>query len=571
MKAGCTGTSNFIDAEADKRCLDLCNFDSDFPIRKDRYRAAAIVESACSSPNSSDCEDEEYCNVEIPDWDALETCDNMIRCTPPSLTESTNTPSTLSSIPETHLSSDKLPLSHPLTRNDADSNGSLPTGSQFLKLLEPELSNVSLLSSTKLSNLRDHIQTSERPIIHPERPHIHEHFPPSDPNHHYHLHYQNHLNGSLVQHDLILPSNFPFQYQQSHHCAVHDHTKVAGKYQNPQSYPEHQPTPKKQKQRPLVCKWDDCNSTLSNSDLNKHMFEQHFTPDWLHQENPGQDFYQCEWLNCMFTTNELDRLFEHIGDHGSGNHQDAPKLPVDSFDDSDLSILPISEISEESTESQVSHICKWIDPSTHILCNMEFSDTGSLTNHIISEHIKSGKSQYICQWAGCPRSGRPFAQRQKIVRHLNTHTKHKPFQCSICGKRFSLELMLQQHIRIHTGEKPYKCRICGKHFKTSSSLTIHSRIHSGDKPMVCGVCDKRFNESSNLNKHMKIHSRQFRCEICSKSFDNEGRYMKHLAACENKHSAMRNKLQCDCCNDSDRKINEEEEDGVLIKQEDGSI
>lgn len=239
-----------------------------------------------------------------------------------------------------------------------------------------------------------------------------------------------------------------------------------------------------------VCQWLDCCGEFS--DLNKHVLENHI--DTLNPSNDDAAFH-CEWKDCNFISSKIEDLHEHVPTH----------------------------------TCKVKHICKWVTNGKR--CMQEFDSTDELTNHLTEMHVGAGKCSYQCHWDGCERNHKPFVQRQKIVRHLNTHTKHQPFQCEICGKRFSLSLMLKQHMRIHTGETPYKCDICEKEFKTSSSLTIHKRVHSGVKPLECKICGKRFNESSNLNKHMKIHSRKFKCTTCHKSFDDELKYKKHSIIC----------------------------------------
>ncbi|PYI01488.1 hypothetical protein BO78DRAFT_327456 [Aspergillus sclerotiicarbonarius CBS 121057] len=37
----------------------------------------------------------------------------------------------------------------------------------------------------------------------------------------------------------------------------------------------------------------------------------------------------------------------------------------------------------------------------------------------------------------CPWCSQSFAKEDHLARHIRTHTKEKPFTCSVCGKTFS--------------------------------------------------------------------------------------------------------------------------------------
>ena len=165
-------------------------------------------------------------------------------------------------------------------------------------------------------------------------------------------------------------------------------------------------------------------------------------------------------------------------------------------------------------ETKTSHCCHWeigVDQDGKPLsCDNVYHSEGDLQQHIIDNHIGSGKSSYKCCWIGCERhNGKIFTQRQKLYRHIHTHTNYKPCKCPECGASFAVESMLQQHLRTHSGEKPFVCNICKKSFATSSSLSIHNRVHTGEKPLKCKWpgCNKSFSESSNLTKHMKTHTK----------------------------------------------------------------
>lgn len=122
------------------------------------------------------------------------------------------------------------------------------------------------------------------------------------------------------------------------------------------------------------------------------------------------------------------------------------------------------------------HPCKWKG------CQLRFGSSADLMSHLSLSHVGSGKAGYTCEWEGCERSGedghgKGFAQRQKVMRHLQTHTGDRPFVCDVCGKSFSEAMTLTQHMRVHTNERPYKCTHpgCEKAFSLASALTIHLR------------------------------------------------------------------------------------------------
>ncbi|KAJ2065370.1 zinc-finger protein [Coemansia sp. S146] len=241
---------------------------------------------------------------------------------------------------------------------------------------------------------------------------------------------------------------------------------------------------------------------------------------------------RCLWSTCTQMFQSLDELVRHLYKlHVSSNGSGLQGL---------MCRWASCSARKPGTEELLDHVCRdHLEATVHrcgwAACGRDYGTIDALTEHLAAGHVGGGRSSYACEWEGCERGGRPFAQRQRALRHIQTHTGAKPFACDVCGKRFSEAHIMQQHLRVHTGEKPFKCAQdgCGKEFAVSSALTIHRRTHTGEKPYECRFdgCDRRFAESSNLTKHMRIHTgeRPFRCPLpaCAKSFSRPDQVTRH--------------------------------------------
>lgn len=175
----------------------------------------------------------------------------------------------------------------------------------------------------------------------------------------------------------------------------------------------------------------------------------------------------------------------------------------------DSSIVSPPSISSALATQPKQLICQWHE-CDHVT---PFTTSAELMDHLSEVHIGRGDKTYACMWGDCVQhkipddgqgdnddesevklrddeerggeeddtkvdkkvEGRMFSSRQKVLRHLQSHTGYKPFICHVCDQAFSEAAPLAAHMRRHNEEKPFVCEVdgCGKRFAISSSLTIH--------------------------------------------------------------------------------------------------
>ncbi|KAF2690990.1 hypothetical protein K458DRAFT_287341 [Lentithecium fluviatile CBS 122367] len=95
-------------------------------------------------------------------------------------------------------------------------------------------------------------------------------------------------------------------------------------------------------------------------------------------------------------------------------------------------------------------VCKWDGCDAGDLENMD-----NLVEHLHEDHIGTRQKKYSCEWSDCNRKGIPHASGYALRAHMRSHTREKPFYCTLpeCDRSFTRSDALAKHMRtVHETE-----------------------------------------------------------------------------------------------------------------------
>jgi hypothetical protein len=94
----------------------------------------------------------------------------------------------------------------------------------------------------------------------------------------------------------------------------------------------------------------------------------------------------------------------------------------------------MSQDLDEFGQDQVT-VCKWENCKAGDLENMD-----NLVEHLHDDHIGTRQKKYSCEWSDCTRKGIPHASGYALRAHMRSHTREKPFYCTLPGMSYVIHV-----------------------------------------------------------------------------------------------------------------------------------
>ncbi|KAH0603845.1 uncharacterized protein H6S33_007504 [Morchella sextelata] len=111
--------------------------------------------------------------------------------------------------------------------------------------------------------------------------------------------------------------------------------------------------------------------------------------------------------------------------------------------------VPGSPSDDDFDHAEQVTVCRWDG------CDCDLGDMDALVKHIHDSHIGSRRAKYACEWDDCTRKGMAHASGYALRAHMRSHTKEKPFYCTLpeCDRSFTRSDALAKHMRtVHETE-----------------------------------------------------------------------------------------------------------------------
>lgn len=79
-------------------------------------------------------------------------------------------------------------------------------------------------------------------------------------------------------------------------------------------------------------------------------------------------------------------------------------------------------------------------------------------------------------------------------------------ECKVCGKKLKSTSMRTHMSSVHQQLRKHKCDLCDMIFKTAGTLAKHKFSHTKTRPFNCTMCSTGYYQNEYLRKHFeRVH------------------------------------------------------------------
>ncbi|GAB1598657.1 histone H4 transcription factor-like isoform X1 [Argonauta hians] len=269
--------------------------------------------------------------------------------------------------------------------------------------------------------------------------------------------------------------------------------------------------------------------------------------------NPRILHLPCEWQECQFVTDEMEKFIKHLSEHLTEllSSVTPPEQVLGCFNckwrNCDVAVIghisdytrhvffhafhtKIKCIGSMLVKNLELHACTLDSQSCNLIpdlpeclqcgwthCGAVYDNPEFFYRHVDfhADSFPNGnnlKGGCDCQWEGCDVN---VKSKHKLREHLRSHTQQKLVACPNCGGFFSSRTKFFDHLERQKDVQSYQCSYCNKKFQTERLMRDHVRIHVNC--YKCPLCDMTCPNPHGLRNHLRYKhtsERQYNCLEC---------------------------------------------------------
>ncbi|XP_043255492.1 histone H4 transcription factor isoform X1 [Colletes gigas] len=276
----------------------------------------------------------------------------------------------------------------------------------------------------------------------------------------------------------------------------------------------------------LFCEWIDCEYESNSIDRFVKHVAQHVSDVNIQINERDIDVYECLWRDCFYTNNNPDDISRHVNYHAfhtklkcvGSNIRSRIKLPKCHRDSGWKNVIDIPG----------PLLCRWEECLTH------FRNYQLFIYHVVAHIEESPRGKKVkggleCKWTGCDCM---YANLYKLRDHMRHHTKEKIVACPDCGATFASNTKFHVHCKrqIPLDVQGFQCSHCNKFYATEGILRDHMRFHVFN--YKCTLCDMSCESPASLAKHVRyrhVSTRPFPCQLCNHAAKSQQDLDSHMS------------------------------------------